>query len=371
MVPEFVLLVLVLIAEVREVSAYICSNWTKVAIICQCVKSASLQHPLGTMRKWIVGLLLRCRWKIVTHWDEKICQCSVLVLHPTSRTTLLGIIRRVFHLPDEKWKVKLPAAVKVCIMDAVRSTAASSASSNGGFHFHLSNGRRSLLQSQVGRSFLWACCNGNGNGGTSDTILTWHIATSILEVRHPASSSSPISDHHHHHKIAATHLSRYCAYLMTWSPDLLPDEVAWSKGLYEDVKADAVRVLAGTTAGRRRRRRRLTTTSTPEAEYKELVKLLKEGSNHSVLRNGAWLGKQLVELADGEETAWAILAGFWAEMVLHVAPSENLKGHKKAVARGGELITLLWALLFHAGIGSRPSGENGGGSAAAAGGGVV
>jgi hypothetical protein len=68
--------------------------------------------------------------------------------------------------------------------------------------------------------------------------------------------------------------------------------------------------------------------TTPEAEYKELGKLLKEGSNHSVLRNGVWLGNQLVELADDEETAWAILAGFWAVMVIYVAPSENLKGHK-------------------------------------------
>jgi hypothetical protein len=67
---------------------------------------------------------------------------------------------------------------------------------------------------------------------------------------------------------------------------------------------------------------------TPEAEYKELGKLLKEGSNHSVLRNDVWLGNQLVELTDNEETAWAILAGFWAVMVIYVVPSENLKGHK-------------------------------------------
>ncbi|TKW30357.1 hypothetical protein SEVIR_2G030900v4 [Setaria viridis] len=337
-VPEFVLLVLVLIAEVREVSSYICSNWTKVALICECVKSATLQHPLG-MQKWIVSLLMQCRWKIINHWDEKIGMCSVLVLPPTSRTTLLGLIRRLFHLPDEKRKVKLPAAVKVCIMDVLQSAARS----NG---FHLGNGKTSLLRSQVGKSFLWAC----NSKGTSDIILTWHIATSILEVRHPY--SSPVSNQH---KIAATHLSRYCAYLMTWSPDLLPDEVAWSKGLYEDVKRDAVRVIAGRSmAGR---------PLTPEAEYQDLVKLLSEGSNHLVLKNGVWLGKQFAELAEGEETAWAILAGFWAEMILYVAPSDNLKGHKKAIARGGELITLLWALLFHAGIVSRP-GETGGAATA-------
>ncbi|CAO1948844.1 unnamed protein product [Urochloa humidicola] len=343
-VPEFFLLVLVLIAEVREVSSYICSNWTKVSLICECVKSATLQHHLG-MQKWIVSLLLQCRWKIINHWDEKIGQCSVLVLHPTSRATFLGILRRLFHLPDKKRKVKLPAAVKVCIMDALRSTANSN-------RCHLGNGMTSLYRSQVGKGFLWAC---NGKG-TSDIILTWHIATCILEVRHPyyrhvteQDSSSVIPNQR---KIAATHLSQYCAYLMTWSPDLLPDEVAWSKALYEAVKEDAAQVLADVSdvTG---------PSTTPEAEYKNLVKLLSEGSNHSVLRNGVWLGKQLVELAEGEETAWSILAGFWAEMILYVAPSNNLKGHNKAIARGGELITLLWALLCHAGIVCRPGETTG------------
>ena len=349
-VPEFLLLVLVLIAEVRDVTSYICSNWTKVALICHCVKTAALQHPLG-VPKWIVSLLLQCRCKITNHWDEKIGQCSVLVLHPTARTTLFGLLSRLFHLPDQKTRVEVPVAVKVCIVDALRTAA----SSNG---CQLGNGRTSLHRSQVGKGFLWAC---NGKS-TSDTILTWHIATSILEVRHPfrhddqEHGSSPVSDQR---KIAATHLSRYCAYLMTWSPELLPDEEAWSKGLYEAVKEDTVRVLAD--------RAMTGPPLTPEAEYEDLVKLLSGGSNHSVVKNGVLLGKQLVELVEGEEAAWAILAGFWAEMILYVAPSNNLKGHRKAIARGGELITLLWALLFHAGIVSRPDET---GNAATAGGGV-
>jgi hypothetical protein len=144
---------------------------------------------------------------------------------------------------------------------------------------------------------------------------------------------------------------------MTWSPELLPDEVAWTKSLYEDVKDDTERVLNVRAATR--------PPLMPKAEYHDLVQLLREKSNHLVVKNGVRLGKQLVELVEGEETAWAILAGFWVEMILYIAPSNNLKGHKKAIARGGELITLLWALLFHAGISSRP-GE----AASAAGSGI-
>nr|CAB3455636.1 unnamed protein product [Digitaria exilis] len=268
---------------------------------CTCKSKAAIRFNVSS------GALNYRLWKIVNHWDEKIGHCSVLVLHPTARITLLGHLRRLLHLPDQKTKVKLPTAVKVCIMDALRIAA----SSNG---CHLGNVRISLHRSQVGKSFLWAC---NGKS-TSDIILRWHIATCILEVRHPL----PISDKN---KIAATHLSRYCAYLMTWSPELLPDDVAWSKDLYEAVKEDAARVLAA---------RAMTGLLTPEAEYHDLVQLLSEGSRHLVLKNGVWLGKQLVGLDEGGETAWAITAGFWAEMILFVAPSNNLKGHKTAIARG-------------------------------------
>jgi hypothetical protein len=112
----------------------------------------------------------------------------------------------------------------------------------------------SLRESHYGESLLWAC----NDKGTSDTILVWHIATAILEVMQPHHQD----DHHHpppqqiwqgghrtsptsdDKKTAATHLSRYCAYLVEFSPELLPDDDAWSKGLYKDVKKDVERALS-------------------------------------------------------------------------------------------------------------------------------
>ncbi|KAF8731280.1 hypothetical protein HU200_016333 [Digitaria exilis] len=91
----------------------------------------------------------------------------------------------------------------------------------------------------------------------------------------------------------------------------------------------------------------------------KVVETLSANSKHEVLKNGVKLGKQLVETIEEEETAWKLLADFWSEMILYVAPSDNLEGHKEAIARGGELITLLWVMLFHAGIVSRPGEEDG------------
>ncbi|CAD6221414.1 unnamed protein product [Miscanthus lutarioriparius] len=251
---------------------------------------------------------------------------------------------------DQKSKVRVPAAVKLCIIQVLRRTG------NG---VQLSNGAACLRRrGQVGESFLWAC----SNKSTSHTILTWHIATSILEVRYPhlhdeEQGSPPLSNTDY--KMVATYLSRYCACLVTWCPELLPDDHEWSRSLYEDVKKDARRVLAGCTAG---------DSLTPEAKCQQLVELLSAKAKHQVVKDGAKLGEQLVKLVQegGDDMVWKLLAEFWSEMILFVAPSDNLKGHKAAIARGGELITLLGVLLFHAGIISRPGEDDGAASATSA-----
>ncbi|KAG0541551.1 hypothetical protein BDA96_02G026200 [Sorghum bicolor] len=329
-VPLFFLLALVVMAEANYIASYICSNWTKVALICHYIRHASLQHSLR-VQKWFV-LLLQCKWELMKHWDEKMGQSSILVVHP--RTTPLVLLRRLLGLPDLDRSVKkIPEAVKVCIMHTMTHYIS----------IGQSNGKNSLLLSQAGgERFLWAC---SSSSGTSDIILTWHIATCILEVRHPYQCGQEHGSWPYlNYKIAATHLSRYCTYLMAWSPDLLPDHEEWSTRLYEMVKNDAKRALSECSC----------TAVGPEAEYEQVIQLLSVNSRHEVIKKGVVLGKQLVELMEGQETAWMVLAEFWSEMILYIAPSDNVRGHLEAIARGGELITLLWALLSHVGIVSRP-----------------
>ncbi|KAM3393579.1 hypothetical protein ACQJBY_014352 [Aegilops geniculata] len=314
--PLFLLDALVMLAEVREIASYICSDWTKVDLICHYVSSS--EYP--TLPKWI-GLLLECRCKLVDPWQDKMNQCSILVLHP--RKTSMAFLRRLIPLPEQRKNVKVPREVKAAIVNTLRSIRGD-----------LRNSMMSLQQLgiQVGDNLLQAC----NAKGTSDALLSWHIATSIFEVRYPHSTTSG-------HASVATHLSRYCAYLVSYSPELLPDDDAWSNDMYKATKKDAELVLSGRVA-----------KPTPELQYRHLVELLTARSKHEVLKDGAKLGKQLVELMEGEEVGWKALAEFWCKVLLYIAPSDNLDGHAEAIARGGELVTLLWALLTHLGVVSRP-----------------
>jgi hypothetical protein len=345
------LLLLVVVAEARDIASHICSSWTKVILTCRCVHRASLQ--LSPMVPKRVACLLQCRCnRLMRHWNDKMGQNSLLLLHPRHffhQLVFPGYLRSL--LDRKRNNVKVPTEVKVCIMDALRRTTRRSNRAG------LSKGITSLRQSQIGESLLWSC----NSKGTSDTILVWHIATAILEVMHPHHQD----DHHppprptrqgghgpvstsDENKTAATHLSRYCAYLVEFCPELLPDDDSWSKGLYKDVKKEAKRALAAA-------RGTMVSSLPPEVGYRRLIELLGARQNHKVLKDAAKLAEQLGELTTGgEEMVWELLAGFWSEMVLYLAPSDNMKGHMEAIDRGGELITLLWAMLTHLGIVDRP-----------------
>lgn len=70
-----------------------------------------------------------------------------------------------------------------------------------------------------------------------------------------------------------------------------------------------------------------------------------------VFMKGIRLGKQLKEIR--HHMRWKVLADFWTEMILYIAPSDNAKAHIEHLANGGEFLTHLWALIFHTGIVNR------------------
>ncbi|CAL5079060.1 unnamed protein product [Urochloa decumbens] len=323
LVPVFVLLALVVLSEIKDSASYICSNWTKVALTCRYVVShENRQQPSPMMQRW-VSRLLRCRFKFMKHWDDKMNQSSLFQLLHQKKTPVV-LLKRFLRLPDQQKKnVKVPRAVKVAIVESLKR-------SNGVIQTNYSDIlRRGMLDGD--NKFLWAC----SGEGTVDIILIWHIATTIVEIRYSQQPQSPVSSDN---KIVATHLSQYCAYLVAYVPGLLPDDDPWCKKLYKAIKEDFTRVLSGSTVA--------------PTEYEQLVALLTERSEHEVLKKGVRLGKQLAaESEQEEEMVWRLLAEFWSALILSVAPSRRLDDHAEAIARGGELVTLLWALLLHAGTG--------------------
>lgn len=125
-----------------------------------------------------------------------------------------------------------------------------------------------------------------------------------------------------------------------FAPDLLPDHGNAAKIIIDGVMSETDRILEG---------------ARNESEMWEKMTMGDdaESDKSTIARMGATLGKKLVAI-DDEGRRWQALAEFWAEYILHLAPSDNIQAHKEHLVPGGEFITHLWVLLYHAGILERP-----------------
>nr|CAB3496994.1 unnamed protein product [Digitaria exilis] len=193
-------------------------------------------------------------------------------------------------------------------------------------HGRLTNGWSSVRRTAKERDgdLLWACRLLTH----THTVLVWHIATTFCDVVEDDDPTSSDDD-----RLIATSLSGYCAYLLAFIPEMLPDHSYAAKQILDAVVLEARHHL-----GRAK--------DMPE-RCKEMLRL-GLGAAAGGARLGARLGSLLV--AVDKARRWKLLAEFWAELVLFLSPSDNADVHAENLARGGQFMTHLWALLTHAGI---------------------
>ncbi|KAF8661709.1 hypothetical protein HU200_056658 [Digitaria exilis] len=335
-VITFALVLGVVVVEAWEIVTTLCSNWTKMALLGYYFRRQSMSRGHGRLDTVLAMVL---RFRPAKRWREEIGQNSVLEpLCFLKRSGLLA--EKLYGRAGLMGSTDVSPAVKDAVIRSLLR----------GYGRLSEDGAAAR---RVGGKVHWALYGDQKHWGWSDdvrsnteVILIWHVATRLLEIKtKSATSDSP-------DMIAASQLSNYFAYLVAAAPELLPDSTEWSKKRYKKVSED-VRAALGVgedSSGR----------ESTEGRYRRLMEALSSESRDTVLQRGAELGRHLVEqYGEDEASACRILADFWSEMVLYVAPSENVKGHVQAMARGGEFITLVWALLLHAGVTIRPDTRDG------------
>ena len=240
-------------------------------------------------------------------------------------------------------EVRLPDAVKREIASSLKSTAAEGV--------HLTNGEASLRRNGVFIS-QFKDTPKREDWDLTDTMLIWHIATNYHEI---VETSQDYSGHDNEklkqYREVATSLSRYSAYLMACVAGLLPGNPADTSFTFDKVMQEATVALYQDQEDDVRERAR----ADRHALEKALTELSESSdqeneNNDTIFFKGLKLGKELEECIRDGELRWKVLAEFWAEIILYVAPSDNVRGHVQRLANGGEFITHIWALLSHAGI---------------------
>ncbi|KAB8100963.1 hypothetical protein EE612_031618 [Oryza sativa] len=315
----YLLFIVVVYEEVWEFVVFLLSNWFIVSLLC--TFSAKPRRRESPTFRGSVRCILWLR-RNLSHYPSLIT---------IKQFTVLSTCCLSPRLPT----ATLPRHAKLAILERFRG---GDPLSNGGAVLTSMGGRHRRFS-----RLAWAC----QSGAVAEVILTWHIATSLLETKQqqqlPTSASRS--------RRTAARLSRYCAYLVAFRPELLPDDREGTERIYKDLKKGIKAALGGARGY----------YLSSERSRHETIRALRvdasAAADMTVLERGAVLGKQLVEDDEaGDGAVWEMLADVWVELVVYVSPSraeEHARGHEAALVQGSELVTLLWVLATHTGI-ARP-----------------
>jgi hypothetical protein len=326
-------IVLFLILETFQYLSLVLSDWHKVKMLCRYVHRPSWQgHPVLERLLWLM-----CRAAPRNkYWSNSVGQYSLL--HACLQNERSCLARIAFHkwIKGQLTRMRtvshrsLPTSVKREIHLFLRSEWLS----------NLKYGDRILQRNNLLQDFDWS--TSRYHYGAVGSILVWHLATAICDAK-AGGGRTAITDK----RQAATTLSKYCAYLLFQEPDLVTEQVHDVRLLMEALQLRVQELL-------RKEGCRSKDDMFNKLSGFQPHELAEGGYEKSILDDGIKLGDQIPNDIPDEAVLWIVLAEMWVELLLSVAPSDNVTAHVEKLATGGELITHLWALLTHGGIIDKP-----------------
>nr|ABF93915.1 expressed protein [Oryza sativa Japonica Group] len=308
--------------DICEFSMHLSSNWTKVMVISEYVRNRYGRCYLLDRIIWLV-----CCGNIAEPIGNSLGQFNLV--YGAKRGCIPTCVIKVYHaarsfvLLNNDGEYRIMKGKTIRVPDEVKKAICQTLMAN---KTELTQGKplprtASMLQ-RYGR-----------HPTAIETIVVWHVATCHLQKLVDESQRKSYE--------VATRLSKYCAYLLFYKPKLLGsvgnNSVRYTcKTLVQEAAA-----ARGSGSG--------------------------SGDDNMMMRKGKALADKLK--ARGR-VDWTELAEFWSELLISLAPSGSVSAHEKGLGDGGEFITHLWALLYHAGIddkftwstatGSTAGGDSGG-----------
>ncbi|KAL6647237.1 hypothetical protein ACP70R_014674 [Stipagrostis hirtigluma subsp. patula] len=189
-----------------------------------------------------------------------------------------------------------------------------------------------------------------------ESVLLWHIATDLCLLSHNKPGADA-KDTPWMRLVGGT-LSEYMLYLLIKQPDMLQATAGIGLLRYRDTCAEARRFfgsmaaaswMTDCTADERgfhdSARRMLLSVNTSQKPA-----VVKGDRSKSVLFDACILAKVLMELDEGG-LRWEVITNVWGEMLTFAAGKCRGSSHVRQLSRGGELITLVWFLMAHMGLG--------------------
>lgn len=179
-----------------------------------------------------------------------------------------------------------------------------------------------------------------------ESILLWHIATDLCYY------SDRTKDTPSKNRRISREISNYMLYLLLMRPFMLTAGIGQMR--HGDTCAEAKNFFQ---RGETRLDKKLACEMLLSVETKVPPIQVKGDRSKSVLFDACVLAKHLLELK--AEKRWKTMSVVWVEMLCYAASHCRGYYHAKQLSAGGELLTLVWFLMAHLGIGEQYRIEEG------------
>ncbi|KAK7824691.1 uncharacterized protein LOC111996904 [Quercus suber] len=179
------------------------------------------------------------------------------------------------------------------------------------------------------------------------SLMSWHIATELCYTRDP--NNPPDGSR----EISKT-LSDYMLYLLVMQPTMMSAVAGIGQIRFRDTCAEAKKFFSSRDL------------KGPKEEHEEACERLlgintdvppvavKGDRSKSVLFDACILAKELENLyKDKPENKWKLMSEVWVELLSYAAGHCRANTHAAQLSKGGELITFVWLLMAHLGIGEQ------------------
>ncbi|KAE7995577.1 hypothetical protein FH972_000357 [Carpinus fangiana] len=178
-----------------------------------------------------------------------------------------------------------------------------------------------------------------------ESLMLWHIATELCY--HTERHDEDTTNHREFCKI----LSDYMLYLLVMQPTMMSAVAGIGQRRFRDTCAEAKRFFY----------KKVDLGQDQDEEHKQAcTRILEVNTNvepavvkgdrsKSVLFDACILAKELGKL-EGQKR-WGLMSNVWVELFSHAASHCKANAHVAQLSKGGELITLVWLLMAHLGIG--------------------
>ncbi|XVE65394.1 hypothetical protein DITRI_Ditri07aG0176900 [Diplodiscus trichospermus] len=193
-----------------------------------------------------------------------------------------------------------------------------------------------------------------------ESLLLWHIATDLC---YYGPGGKEVDEKSFSYREFSKLLSDYMLYLLIMQPTMMSAVGGIGKIRFRDTCAEAERFFRerGLLSWLENKKKR---ENIVEAEAcKEILSVttdvkpeaVKGDRSKSVLFDASMLAQELnsLEAANKDLDKWKLMSRVWVEMISYAASNCRANAHAQQLSKGGELITFIWLLMAHFGLGEQ------------------